>query len=524
MKIYSVSVLDSRNRVDKTNFTGARLPAKWAIRKVPEQTLKNVSAALSATGMADLMMEQSNKDYVDAIAVSIDRLNLNDEDMQAVKMGYDIYPVLMDTLLSTTDKRNELRDINKKSIEKITQSYDINPDLTEELLIAKDKKGAFVYTISEISHIVNANEINPELLEFSKRHPVFVNSLLNRTNEEGQPCFGVEDVRNYCKAREIDKKLTEKILNQRVKNGNARFDGATALVVVKNKDDEFMQYLLEAQNHGSMRLDSVFRLTGDELYSIYSMCKTDEQKKLAKDLLEVSFKNYEYQEYLKPDDVKMILRSPMDEIVKRFSNYRDKEKLNKIIELVNRVPNAEEFSKILKLRNEYKQAIFSSDEVEKLVPDKGTVLAAQIIADRNLSSFDKHKVIYHSIMQPELLEKVMKSEYSVYDRNTFFQKQETFKFEFLDAIAILDKAEKQPELAEQLLKFIYRTNIKLSDMFEISGKISSLIVDCLEMAEVLPDWYVKHLIEDNLIGENKDTALCGLDKINYQMYCQLKNG
>ena len=61
-------------------------------------------------------------------------------------------------------------------------------------------------------------------------------------------------------------------------------------------------------------------------------------------------------------------------------------------------------------------------------------------------------------------------------------------------------------------------------MFEISGKISSLIVDCLEMAEVLPDWYVKHLIEDNLIGENKDTALCGLDKINYQMYCQLKNG
>ena len=157
------------------------LPKKWALREVSEDTLKKVSAAITSTGIASMLLGQSHDDYIESIATPIDRLDFSNEDMKVLEEGYEISPILMDTLLSAKDSYNGIRDFHKEQIEQLLPAYDINPDLTGELLIEKKDDGNFKYRIQDVINIVNANELAPELLEPAKKHPTFVNSLINAT-------------------------------------------------------------------------------------------------------------------------------------------------------------------------------------------------------------------------------------------------------------------------------------------------------------------------------------------------------
>ena len=82
MCIMKIQALENRQRNyhynDNLSFKAKVLPKRWAIKEVSEETMKKVSSAIAATGIASLMLGQSNDDYIDSITIPIDRLNLNE--------------------------------------------------------------------------------------------------------------------------------------------------------------------------------------------------------------------------------------------------------------------------------------------------------------------------------------------------------------------------------------------------------------------------------------------------------------
>jgi len=125
------------------------------------------------------------------------------------------------------------------------------------------------------------------------------------------------------------------MVHQHSKGGIPRFAGEEALYVLKNIDDDFMQFLLNEKNHGEVRNLNVHRFNGAQICNIYSFCNTNEQKDFARKLIIGKSENFDSSLYLSPEQVIDILNSDINAIVKHYSNDSEKFKLLKIFKLLD---------------------------------------------------------------------------------------------------------------------------------------------------------------------------------------------
>ena len=458
MKILNVSVLDNNNEKMFTS-RGVRLPQKWATRQVSETTIKKVSDAIAATGVAGLMMGISNKDYIDSISVPIDRANLSPQAMKILKENYDCYPTLMDTLLTETNSHHEIRALDAGVMRKSIEAYDINPELTEKLISLKDEKGNFKYSMRDVLQIVNANDINPDLLEISMQYPSFVNTLLDKTNFVGQPLWGVKDIEAFCNARDVDKELTTKLINHQYgADGNARFTGAEALCIVKNRKNKLLNSLLEQKNVGPWRYESKHRFNGEQILRIMKACKTSDDEKKLKQLMNLTFKVLDVQYYIEKkavtkrlsgEDIAFIMESDSIKIAKAMSHTSEKTRLNNILEIKNEELSLEQMLKLLKIKDENNKYIFNEMDMEKLSKNKATCIALKT-KDRNFGIEKMLEIEKLAFEYPEVTDMIFNKTYKLEIESPYFVDEKLpkheFKFDDDKALKLFSLAKRNPEL------------------------------------------------------------------------------
>lgn len=485
MKISNVSVLDSKKN-NSVSFEGIRLPKKWAIKQVSDETLKKVSAAIAASGVASLMLGESNEDYINSIAVPVDRANLTPKAMSALKEGYQSYPVLMDMLVSETSRCNEIRPLTEIMIQRAIEAYEINPDMTEEMLVEKDEKGNFKYRISDILNIVKANDINPGLLEFSKKYPAFVNSILNQTNNNGQPLYGLKDVEAFCKAYEINSELTEKMINLHHVGGNARFTGSEALFIVKKQKDKFVNYLLQQQNHGSLRLESIHRFNGAQIVQLTKHCKTQEDKELLKKLVKIQDPKYN-SKYLSGKDITNAVILDSVALAKTMTHTSQKYKLTKFLELKNEPLALRQILELAKLKNEFNRKVFTEKELSNFAQSEAikTVIGH---TNRGLDLKDIITIEQFAFNNNELAKLIFEKTYhvktvkeSAWGNITDIK---SFKLNNDIAMKLLPIAEKTPDIVKTVLGFVDTTYF-YDDKY-LETELAELIFDCISSMQKLP--------------------------------------
>lgn len=477
MKIISIGVLDNNQKT--FSFEGARVPQKWAIKQVSDETLKKVSNAITATGIAGVMLGISNKDYIEAISVPIDRSNLSPESMSALEEGYNYYPVLMDTLLSETTSYDSIRDIDEKSIKKFIEAYELDSDLTEKLIRQKDENNNFKFGTNDILYIVKANSINPDLLEIAKLNPTFVNRLLNIANENGQPSYGVNDIKYFYEARQINDSLTEKLLNQHYINGDPRFNGEDALFVVKNSKNSFLNYLLELQNIGSARTKSVHRFDGTQIVEIMDSCKTKEDERFIKELINLSSETHK-RHIFSDKEILKIIKSDSVEIAKYFSRSLDKNKLNKVLKMKSEILPYEQLLELSKIKNEKNQPVFSDSELEALAPTKATIIALRA-RNRNLSLNTMSQIENFALDYPELTDMIFNKTYSTKLVKSYLIKNNTrpyfFKFDNHIALKLFETAKTSPEIVHKILKYVDSTSFL--EGYPVETQVSRLLFESI---------------------------------------------
>lgn len=486
MKVLNIGVSNYTENNKPISFESTRLPKKWAIRQVSDETLKKVSAAIAASGVASLMLGESNEDYVNSIAVPIDRANLTPEAMSALKEGYQSYPVLMDMLVSETSRINEIRPLSENLIYKSIEAYEINADMTEQMLVEKDEKGNFKYRISDILNIVKANDINPGLLEISKKYPAFVMSVLNHKNEKGQPLYGLEDIKAFCEAREIDNDLTQKLLSQHYTNGNARFSGPEALFVVKNKKNKFLNYLLNQQNHGSVRFESVHRFDGSQIMELMKLCKTKENKELLKHLVNASIPDQNIVS-LSADDIVNAIKYDSVALAKTMTHSSQKHKLTKILELKNEPLALRQILELAKLKNEFRQKVFTERELSNIT-QFNAIKTALKLADRNFDIKEMMEIEQFAFDNAELTDLIFEKTYHVktVKESAWGTRTDKRSFKLNNDIAmkLLPNAEKTPDIVKTVLSFVDTTYF-YDDKY-LETELAELIFDCISSMQKLP--------------------------------------
>lgn len=477
------------------NFKSTVLPKKWALKEVSEQTIKKVSAAISATGIASLMLGQSNDDYVTSIATPIDRLNYSNEDMQALQEGYEYYPILMDTLLSTKDKNNAIRDIHKEEIENLTEIYDRNPDLTEELLTQKTEDGLFRYATQDVIYIAKANELSPELLEVSKKHPGFVNALINTVDASEKPAYGINDIMYFAEIYNADKTFAKRASGHRNEKGYPRFYGEEANYIHKNKKNKFIKYLFELKNPDNK---NYFKFDGREILMLSQNCKTKESQALAQTLIETLFKtNYGGPlENLSVEEIIDAVNNSSFEFVSKYANLMEKSKILQILKIKKDIDNSHELYELKFIEDNYGRNYFNKfDHLEDFITEdfKGIILKPR---DKEHYRYDAIQIAHFADNEPELAEKIFNKKYLL----TFpiikgYEPVETFLPNSV-TMNLLGKAQNHPELVSKLLDYIDNITIMEPNIDKCAERINFLINESIYFARCIPEQK-----RDNLFAE-----------------------
>lgn len=446
MEISKINSVNYKNN-GKLSFQARVKIPKVRNNKVTESTLKLVSSVTATTGIAQLMLNKSDNDYTTILAKNIKLANLTREDEKAVVDALEIAPTIIDIALSTKNKDNRTRFISKSNIETIVECYEINPDLTEELVVELNDEGDFKFSAREIKHIVDAYEVSPELLETTKKNPKFVTEMLNKIDEDGSPIYGIKDIITFDSLQEKDKNFAQNAIKQHLTSGKPRFFGEEAEFLQQNMEDKFVQFLFNESEERLPDFQFDFRLSGNDIKEIYSICKTDEDKNFAKNLLINYFPSKEgYIEKLSSKIIIAILKRNNIGICEMFNNSYNKRKLIKILSFKNGNISLEELKRMVLLKNSLGDNFFNVHDLKTISPEN---YPEAIVALAKTNYSQEHEIDFccYAKLYPELTYEIMNSVGKDKDKGYFTISPSEIS-------EILNKGKENPELMKDVFKFV----------------------------------------------------------------------
>ena len=446
MEVSKISSINYKNN-GKLSFQGRIKVPKVRNNKITESTLKLISSVTAATGIAQLMLNKSDNDYTTILAKNIKLANLTREDEKAVVDALEIAPTIIDMALSTKNKDNKTRFISKSNIETLVESYEINPDLTEKLVVELNEEGDFKFTAREIKQIVDAYEISPELLESAKKNPKFVTEMLNNTDEDGAPIYGIKDIISLDNLQEKDKNFAQKLIKQRLISGKQCFNDEESEFLQQNSKDEFVQFLFDKRKKRPSRCEFNFRLSSDDIKEIHSICKTEEDKNFAKELITGYFPlRGGVEDKLSAKTIIEILKRNNFGICELFKNSYSKRTLIKILNLKNENVPLDELKEIVLLKNPLGDNLFSVDDLKAISPENYPE-AIVSLSKTNYSQEQEIDFCCYAKLYPELTYEIMNSVGKDKDKGYFTISPSEIS-------EILNKGKENPELMKDVFKFV----------------------------------------------------------------------
>lgn len=415
--------------------------------KITESTLSLISSVTAATGIAQLMLNKSDNDYTTILAKNIKLANLTKEEEKAVADALEVAPTIVDIALSTKNKDRKTRFISKSNIETIVESYEINPDLTEKLVVEIDDNGDFKYSAKEIKYIVDAYEISPELLESAKKNPKFVMEMLNKVDEDGAPIYGIKDIISFDNLQEKDKNFAQNVIKHHLISGKNRFNGEEAEFLQQNLKDEFAQFLYNESEEKPAKYQFTFRLSGNDIKEIYSICKTEEDKNFAKKLITEKFPERDGSERkLSSKTIVEILKQNNIGICNMFRDSFNNKKLIKILKLKNENIPLEELKEIILLKNSIGAKLFDVNDLKTISPENYPE-AIVSLAKTNYSQEQEIDFCCYAKLYPELTYEIMSS--IGRDRKKGYS-----GIPADEVLGILKKGKENPDLMKDVFKFV----------------------------------------------------------------------
>lgn len=484
MQVKKINSLNN-NSGNNVNFNGERIPTR-PIRKVSEETFKKVSAAITATGIASLMMDSKCNDYAKSIALNVERAKLSQEAEVALKEAFEISPPLADMLLATKDKYSSIRELSANSIYAAIDAYITDYDLTEKLIAEKDEDGTFKYNLYDIAKIVEINHIEPKLLELSLKQPTFVYNLLTKVDDNGVPSYSIDDIMSYSEAYNINPQLTNRLSRHLGNEGTSRFEGKNVLFIVKN-NDEFMQYLVNKSNKGRVKNNPHFLFAKDEIEQIYRICDNDKKRNYAKNLIEKQFQIGWTEElsYLDNSYITFFLKSSPSEIAEFINrNFYNKNLITDILELRNGRISKKELEKMMSLKksNTDKPALTYKDLA---ILTKNPDLAISIDCDRKgFSPKETQKVIELSRNSLDLAETLLRETHKVYrkESSSINLISDNFEYEKDDILTLLELAQTNPDVITKLVDMAEYETVSVKNN-STSKTVTSMIVEAANLYE-----------------------------------------
>ena len=471
MEISKINSTNSINDRNNLSFQKRIKIPKVRSSKVTESTLKLVSSVAAATGMAQLMLNKSDNDYTIILAKNIKRANLSKEDEKSIVDALDVAPTIVDIALSTKNKNQETRFVSKTNIQTIVESYEVNPELTEQLTIALDTDGDFRYSPKEIKQIIEANELSPELLEPAMDNPQFVTELINKTTEENTPLYGIKDIIFYEGLYKENPEFTQEVIKQQRSNHQPRFNGVEADFLQKHIEDEFAQFLFNESEEKPSKYQYKFRLSGHDIWEIYTTCETEKDRNFAKKLIAEKFPEYDgTQKKLTSKDIIKILKQNNVGICDMYREHSDNKKLIKILQLKNEDIPIDELKEIIRMKRPYGSRLFSIEDLKTISPNNYPE-AIVSLAEKDFTDEEEIKLCCHAKINPKLT-------YNVMNTIGFAASIGRYPISTEDALEILDKGKENPELMIAVFNHIleedliyYRSGESTSDLRKLFSRL-----------------------------------------------------
>lgn len=458
----------TNSELNHTNFNGIRIPTKVS-GSISDDTLKMVSASVLATGVAGLMINLGMNDYINSIASAVDKASLSKEDKKYITDLIKEYPLLADTILSSKNKRREIRDLDRNLVEMAKEAYQINPELTLDLLVEKDEAGCHKYIYSQVKSIVKASTKNPEFYQLARKNSKFVQKLMNKVDSKNNPVFGLEDIKTYVELYDVAPDFVSKLSGQAKYHGGPRVNGEELKYLVANreKDKEFIDYLLNKK--ADKNTPGLYMFDGKDIVNIHKAGKPE----LAKKIIETNVIANKYC-FLSTEEILFLLNNDLDDIAIKYhgSGY-----LYSFLKLMDGV-NEEEYKNLLNMRDNNARPIISKFVIQALRPEslKDKVLVEDMMYKySNYRLNDEQYKLIQEIYKKDssLVESILSKEHRI-PNNSKSSSFTYYKFNINEALGLFQYAKEDFVLVKEAINRLEGSKIiKYSpeDVFELIEKI-----------------------------------------------------
>lgn len=261
-------------------------------------------------------ISDAEEDYKLYLAKKLRTLQLNDAVEKTLLDGFSKSPVFADELISTTNKSGQTRfNIGEmcrtKYINDLFDNYQDNPELTSKLTFEQTDEGDFKYSLHQILRILNAAKISPKLVEPMIEQPELVSFLIDETDIEGNPRFGINEIVEMSKLNKQVPKFLNILIDSIDIKEEPRFTGSQICYIINQyfQKPDLVMSLIKTKHFGE---------TIEHLLKTYDSDDKDKIKLADEILYEKDFNPYSNLEELKMYDI----RKEINTIIEK---YKDKE-------------------------------------------------------------------------------------------------------------------------------------------------------------------------------------------------------
>lgn len=338
-------------------------------RLLTDETMKVISDAISATGIAGIELQQQVQDFAQKFDKEICRSELKHIDADVIAMAMKYAPGLIDTILTDKNSNGRTRAVRSDSMKSLIDTYAYNPELTEKLLLEKDKKGNYKYTAPQIATLVEFNSEYPDLYPLARKNFAFVYDALKLYGPDNQPLYGINDIKKCSAISKLNADFTLKLMKYKDFEGRARFSPNQIKYFVENFDenDDFLSFILDAKQPFNPQK---YRFSSKQIMKLTKIAKDEKTQKLVQKLTTECSQEYYYGKmhfFLDSGAILDIMKNPeisFDEVVKK-TNEAPNLSLQ-VYALLNGKIDALEIPEILSVRDKmYKERIYSPQDLLK---------------------------------------------------------------------------------------------------------------------------------------------------------------